>query len=52
MTEELLSRSFALHGRDFDKAGETSTEIKAMLKELGIDSRSSAGSSSSASRPR
>ena len=37
MTEELLSRSFTLHGRDFDKAGETSTEIKAMLKELGID---------------
>ena len=39
MSEELLSRSFTLHGRDFDKAGETSTEIKAMLKELGIDSQ-------------
>ncbi len=38
MSEELLTRSFTLHGRDFDKAGETSTEIKAMLKELGIDS--------------
>lgn len=38
MSEELLSRSFSLRGRDFDKAGETSTEIKAMLKELGIDS--------------
>ena len=38
MSEELLSRSFTLHGRDFDKAGETSTEIKSMLKELGIDS--------------
>ena len=39
MSEELLSRSFTLHGRDFDKAGETSTEIKSMLKELGIDSQ-------------
>ena len=38
MSEELLSRSFTLHGRDFDRAGETSTEIKTMLKELGIDS--------------
>lgn len=38
MGEELLSRSFELHGRDFDKAGEVSTEIKGMLKELGIDS--------------
>lgn len=39
MSDELLSRSFTLHGRDFDKAGETSTEIKEMLKELGIDSQ-------------
>ena len=39
MSEELLSRSFALNGRDFDKAGETATEIKAMLKELGVDSQ-------------
>ena len=39
MSEELLSRSFTLHGRDFDKAGETSTEIKSILKELGIDSQ-------------
>ncbi len=38
MGEELLSRSFPLRGRDFDKAGEVSTEIKGMLKELGIDS--------------
>ena len=38
MPEELLTRSFALHGRDFEKAGETSTEIKTILKELGIDS--------------
>lgn len=39
MAEELLSRSFTLHGHDFDKAGETSTEIKGMLKELEIDSQ-------------
>lgn len=39
MSEELLTRSFTLHGRDFDKAGETSTEIKSLLKELGIDSQ-------------
>jgi len=37
MPEELLSRSFAVRGRDFDKAGETSTEIKALLKSLGLD---------------
>jgi len=37
--EELLSRSFDLHSHDFDKAGEISTEIKGMLKELGIDSQ-------------
>lgn len=37
MIEELLSRSFTLHGRDFDKAGETSTEIKTLLKSLEID---------------
>jgi len=39
VSEELLSRSFTLHSHDFDKAGETSTEIKGMLKELGIDSQ-------------
>jgi serine/threonine-protein kinase RsbT len=37
MSEELLSRSFTLHGRDFDKGGETSTEIKTLLKKLEID---------------
>ena len=36
MAEELLRRSFQIRGRDFDKAGETSTEIKALLKEIGI----------------
>ena len=39
MSEALLTRSFTLHGRDFERAGETSTEIKAMLRELGIDSQ-------------
>jgi len=37
MAEELFRRSFKIHGRDFDKAGETSTEIKAILKSLSID---------------
>ena len=39
MSEALLTRSFTLRGRDFERAGETSTEIKAMLRELGIDSQ-------------
>ena len=37
MAEELLSRSFEVHGRDFENAGEASTEIKSLLKELEID---------------
>lgn len=37
MAEELLSRSFAVHGRDFEKAGEASTEIKSLLKSLDVD---------------
>jgi anti-sigma regulatory factor (Ser/Thr protein kinase) len=39
VSEALLTRSFTLRGRDFERAGETSTEIKAMLRELGIDSQ-------------
>ncbi len=35
--ETLLARSFTIHGRDFDRAGEAATEIKAILKQLGID---------------
>ena len=38
MAEELLRKTYQVHGRDFDKAGETATEIKQILKELGIDS--------------
>ena len=37
MPDELLSRSFAVRGRDFERAGEASTEIKSLLKELEID---------------
>lgn len=37
MAEELLRKTYVIHGSDFDKAGETSTEIKALLKELQID---------------
>jgi anti-sigma regulatory factor (Ser/Thr protein kinase) len=35
--EELLSRSFRVRGRDFEKAGEASTEIKSLLKSLEVD---------------
>jgi serine/threonine-protein kinase RsbT len=37
VAELLLTRSFAVRGRDFDKGGETSTEIKALLRSLGLD---------------
>ena len=37
MADELLRRSYAVRGRDFDKAGETAAEIKQLLKELDID---------------
>ena len=37
MPDELLSRSFEVRGRDFEKAGEASTEIKSLLKALEID---------------
>ena len=37
MPEELLARSFTVHGRDFEKAGEASTEIKSLLKSLDVD---------------
>lgn len=38
MTEELLSCSHRVLGRDFENGGEASTEIKSLLKELEIDS--------------
>ncbi len=37
MTEELLRRTFELRGRDFENAGEKSTEVTSILKELDID---------------
>lgn len=37
MTEELMSCCFRVHGRDFEKAGEASTEIKSLLRDLAID---------------
>ena len=38
MAEELLRKTFKINGRDFDQAGETATEIKRILKEIGVDS--------------
>jgi anti-sigma regulatory factor (Ser/Thr protein kinase) len=37
MAEELLRRTFEVRGRDFDKAGDTSAEVKAILTDLGLD---------------
>jgi len=38
MAEELLRESFSVSARNFEKAGEVSSNIKAILKELGMDS--------------
>jgi anti-sigma regulatory factor (Ser/Thr protein kinase) len=39
MTEEVLyTKSFSVHGGDFDRAGEVSTQIKSILKGIGINS--------------
>jgi anti-sigma regulatory factor (Ser/Thr protein kinase) len=38
VAEELLRKTFQIRGRDFDKAGERATEIKEILKEIGIGS--------------
>ncbi len=37
MPVELLRQEFTVQGRNFDKAGEVSSEIKVILKGLGID---------------
>ena len=37
MAEELLRRTYEVHGHDFDKAGEAATRIKRMLKEIGVE---------------
>ena len=36
MAEELLGCCYRVHGHDFDKGGETSTEIKTLLKSLDL----------------
>ena len=37
MSEELLRRTFAVRGRDFENAGVTSAEVTAILKDLELD---------------
>jgi serine/threonine-protein kinase RsbT len=37
MPAELLRESFKIRGRDFEKAGEVSSEIKVILRDLSID---------------
>lgn len=37
MAMELLRESYEIQGRNFDKAGEVSGEIKVLLRDLGID---------------
>lgn len=37
MGEELFRQTYGIHGRDFDKAGETAAHIKQILRELGLD---------------
>jgi serine/threonine-protein kinase RsbT len=37
MAAELLRESFKIEGRNFDKAGEVSSEIKVILRDLFID---------------
>jgi serine/threonine-protein kinase RsbT len=37
MTAELLRESYEIQGRNFDKAGEISGEIKALLSGLGLE---------------
>jgi serine/threonine-protein kinase RsbT len=37
MAVELLREDFPLQGRNFDKAGEVSSEIKVILRDIGID---------------
>jgi anti-sigma regulatory factor (Ser/Thr protein kinase) len=38
MPEELLNKTFTIQSRNFDRAGENSTEMKAILKGLNFDS--------------
>ncbi|MBM3287017.1 MAG: anti-sigma regulatory factor [Candidatus Eisenbacteria bacterium] len=36
-SDVLLRKTFEVHGLDFDKAGETSAEVKAILSDIGMD---------------
>jgi serine/threonine-protein kinase RsbT len=40
MAAELLRESFEIQGRNYDKAGEVSGEIKVILRDLGIEAAS------------
>jgi len=40
MAVELLRESYEIQGRNFDKAGEVSGEIKVLLRDLGINAAS------------
>jgi serine/threonine-protein kinase RsbT len=37
VVEELFRQTYSVHGRDFDKAGETAAHIKRILRELGLE---------------
>jgi anti-sigma regulatory factor (Ser/Thr protein kinase) len=37
VTIELLRQSYSVQGRNFDRAGEVSGEVKVLLKNLGLD---------------
>lgn len=37
MAEELFRKTFTIYGGNFDRAGESSTEIKGILKDLHVD---------------
>lgn len=37
MAEVLLQKKFQIRGLDFDKAGDTSAEVKAILTDVGLD---------------
>ena len=53
MAEELLGCCYRVHGRDYDKGGETSTEIKSLLTSLDLDPHDSCAAPWSwPSRPR
>ena len=38
MAEELLRKTYHVKGRDFENAGQKATELKQILKDIGVDS--------------